>query len=158
MARIDVSSWEQFVEAWKSTSGGDIIEINADLDVNDKIPDSEIDDRENSGSGTVTINGNGHTLYNLSGGNPYSGYIFDSTNQAHVFNKLNFQNMDLTRPAFLGFSTASRVTFNDCNIQGRASGVPFFGGYNTFNRCTCTFTNTTSIITENQGNFVNCWI
>lgn len=159
MARYDVSTWEQFVEAWKNSTGGDIVEINADLDVNDAIPSSEIDDREGAVSdGTVTINGNGHTLYNLAGGNPYSGYIFDSTYHAHQFNKLNFQNMDLTRPAFLGYSTASRVTFNDCNMQGRASGVPFFGGYITLNRCTCTFTNTTSVITENNANFTYCWI
>lgn len=158
MARYDVSTWAQFVQAWRDTVGGDTIEVNADLDVNDDIPANEIDDHEGAGSGTVTINGNGHTLYNLSGGNPYSGYIFDSTNQLHVFNKLNFQNIDLTRPAFLGYSTASRVTFNDCNIQGRASGVPFFGGHITLNRCTCTFTNTTSVITENNANFVNCWI
>lgn len=159
MARIDVSTWEQFVEAWKNSTGGDIIEINADLDVNDNIPSSEIDDREGAVSaGVVVINGNGHTLYNLTGGNPYSGYIFDSTYHAHQFNKLNFQNMDLTRPAFLGFSSSSYVLFNDCNIQGRASGVPFFGGHITLNRCTCTFTNTTSVITDNNGNFTYCWI
>lgn len=159
MARYDVSTWAQFVQAWKDTTGGDTIEVNADLDVNDDIPSSEIDDREGAVSGgTVTINGNGHTLYNLAGGNPYSGYIFDSTYHAHQFNKLNLQNMDLTRPAFLGYSTGSRVTFNDCNIQGRASGIPFFGNYITLNRCTCTFTNTTSIITEDHTNFVNCWV
>lgn len=159
MARIDVSTWEQFVEAWKNTSGGDIIEINADLDVNDDIPSSEIDDREGAVSGgVVVINGNGHTLYNLAGGNPYSGYIFDSTYHAHQFNKLNFQNMDLTRPAFLGYSSGSYVLFNDCNIQGRSSGVPFFGNYITLNRCTCTFTNTTSVITEDHTNFTYCWI
>lgn len=158
MARYDVSTWAQFVQAWRDTIGGDIIEVTADLDVNDDIPSSQINDHEGDNHGTVTINGNGHTLYNLSGGNPYSGVIFDSTYQLHVFNKLNLQNMDLSRPAFLGYQTSSRVTFNDCNIQGRASGVPFFNGFITFNRCTCTFTNTTSIITENQGNFVNCWI
>ena len=158
MARYDVSTWEQFVQAWRDTVGGDIIEVNADLDVNDNIPDSEIDDHEGESRGTVTINGNGHTLYNLSGGNAFSGVIFDSTYQRHEFNKLNFQNMDLTRPAFLGYSSASYVVFNDCNIQGRASGVVFFQGYIGFNRCTCTFTNTTSIITEDNANFVNCWI
>ncbi len=158
MARYDVSTWAQFVQAWKDTVGGDIIEINADLDVNDDIPADRINDHEGDRHGTVTINGNGHALYNLAGGNPYSGTVFDSTNQNHVFNKLNFQNMDLTRPAFLGYSSNSRVTFNDCNIQGRASGVAFFSGYTTFNRCTCTFTNTSSVITDNNGNFVNCWI
>lgn len=158
MARYDVNTWAQFVAAWRGTIGGDTIEVNADLDVNDDIPSSEIDDHEGDNRGTVTINGNGHTLYNLSGGNPYSGVIFDSTYQLHVFNKLNLQNMDLSRPAFLGFSNGSRVTFNDCNIQGRASGVKFFSGYITFNRCTCTFTNTSSVITDNNGNFVNCWI
>ena len=158
MARYDVSTWEQFVQAWRDTIGGDIIEVNADLDVNDAIPPSEIDDHSGDNHGTVTINGNGHTLYNLSGGNPYSGVIFDSTYQLHVFNRLNIQNMDLTRPSFLGYSSDSRVVFNDCNIQGRASGVPFFQGYVTLNRCTCTFTNTTSVITESNGNFTYCWI
>lgn len=158
MARYDVSTWAQFVQAWRDTVGGDIIEVNADLDVNDDIPSSEIDDHEGSGRGTVTINGNGHTLYNLAGGNPYSGVIFDSTYQRHEFNKLNLQNMDLTRPAFLGYSASAPVIFNDCNIQGRSSGQTFFNGYITFNRCTCTFTNTTSKITENNANFVNCWI
>lgn len=158
MARYDVSTWEQFVKAWKDTVGGDIIEVNADLDVNDSIPSEQINDHEGSNIGIVTINGNGHTLYNLAGGNPYSGVIFDSTWQAHVFNKLNFQNMDLTRPAFTGYQRSSYVLFNDCNIQGRASGVKFFDGYITLNRCTCTFTNTTSVITDKDGNFVYCWI
>lgn len=158
MARYDVSTWAQFVQAWRDTIGGDIIEVNADLDVNDDIPASQINDHEGDNRGTVTINGNGHTLYNLSGGNPYSGVIFDSTYQAHVINKLNIQNMDLSRPAFTGYQNSSRITFNDCNIQGRASGVPFFTSYITFNRCTCTFTNTTSVITENQCNFTYCWI
>lgn len=158
MARYDVGTWEQFVKAWKDTVGGDIIEINADLDVNDSIPSSEIDDHEGDSRGTVTINGNGHTLYNLAGGNPYAGVIFDSSYQRHEFNRLNFQNMDLTRPAFMGYQVSSTVVFNDCNIQGRASGVPFFSSYVTFNRCTCTFTNTTSIITENQAMFNYCWI
>lgn len=158
MARIDVSTWAQFVQAWKTAVGGDIIEVNADLDVNDDIPSSQINDHEGAGKGVVVINGNGHTLYNLAGGNPYSGVIFDSTYQQHQFNKLNFQNMDLTRSAFLGYSSSSYVLFNDCNIQGRASGVPFFGGHITLNRCTCTFTNTTSVITDKDGNFVYCWI
>lgn len=158
MARYDVSTWAQFVQAWRDTVGGDTIEVNADLDVNDDIPASEIDDHEGAGHGTVTINGNGHTLYNLSGGNAFSGVIFDSTYQRHEINKLNFQNMDLTRPAFLGYSSSSYVVFTDCNIQGRSSGMPFFQGYITLNRCTCTFTNTTSVITESNGNFINCWI
>lgn len=158
MARYDVSTWAQFVQAWRDTVGGDIIEVSADLDVNDDIPASEIDDHEGSERGIVTINGNGHTLYNLSGGNPYSGVIFDSTYQQHNFNNLNLQNMDLSRPAFLGYSAASRVTFAGCNIQGRASGEPFFTGYITFDRCTCTFTNTRSVITETNANFLNCWI
>lgn len=158
MARYDVSTWAQFVQAWRDTVGGDMIEINADLDVNDDIPASQIYDHEGAGSGTITINGNGHTLFNLAGGNPNAGVIFDSTWQAHIFNRLNLQNMDLTRPAFLGYSNGSRVTFNDCNIQGRSSGVPFFSSYITLNRCTCTFTNTISVITENQCNFAYCWI
>lgn len=158
MARYDVGTWEQFVQAWKDTVGGDIIEINADLDVNDAIPSDRIDDHEGDSRGTVTINGNGHTLYNLAGGNPYSGTVFDSSYQRHEFNRLNFQNMDLTRPAFMGYQASTTVVFNDCNIQGRASGVPFFNSYVTFNRCTCTFTNTTSIITENQAMFNYCWI
>lgn len=158
MARYDVSTWAQFVQAWRDTVGGDIIEVSADLDVNDDIPANEIDDHEGAVHGIVTINGNGHTLYNLSGGNPYSGVIFDSTYQQHIFNNLNLQNMDLSRPAFLGYSAAGRVTFAGCNIQGRSSGVPFFQGYITFDRCTCTFTNTSSVITESNANFLNCWI
>lgn len=159
MARYDVSTWDQFVTAWKTVDGNDIINVTADLDCNDNIPDARINMVNNTVTGPVTINGNGHTIYNVSGG-PSGGYIFNNTYHATIINGLNFQNINLTIPIFNGESSSLLLTFNDCNIQGRDTGL-FFTGYIRFNRCTLTLTNTRSQITPDTNNniyFNYCWI
>lgn len=157
MARYDVSSWEQFVSAWKTVDGNDIIEVNADLDVNDNIPDRAIVMEKHSVDGPVTINGNGHTIYNVSGG---GGMVFENTYHRTTINSLNFQNFNLTTPLFRGYSYDSQLYLNDSNIQGRDTAL-FFVGYVNFDRCTLTLTNTRSQITpdtENNVYFTRCWI
>lgn len=157
MARYDVSTWDEFVTAWKTVDGNDIIEVNADLDVNDNIPSSAISMVNHAVAGPVTINGNGHTVYNVSGG---GGTVFSNDYHATTINKLNFQNINLTTPIFRGYSYENRLYFNDCNIQGRDTAL-FFDGYINFNRCTLTLTNTRSQITPDYNNevyFNYCWI
>lgn len=157
MARYDVSTWDEFVNAWKTVDGNDIIEVNADLDVNDNIPSSTISMVNHAVVGPVTVNGNGHTIYNVSGG---GGYVFENTYHATTINKLNFQNINLTTPLCRGYGYDQQLYFNDCNIQGRDTSL-FFTGYSNFNRCTLTLTNTNSQITPDTNNhvyFSYCWI
>lgn len=157
MARYDVSTWDEFVAAWRTVDGTDIIEVNADLDCNDNIPDSRIEMTNHAIAGAVTINGNGHTIYNLSGG---SGLLFENTYHPTNINNLNYQNINLTVPLFMGYSYDAQLTLNDCNVQGRDTAL-FFIGYTNFNRCTLTLTNTRSQITPDTNNYVyftRCWI
>lgn len=156
MARYDVSTWDEFVTAWQTVDGNDIIEVNADLDANDNIPTANIEMRHWSVAGPVTVNGNGHTIYNVSGG---GSCVFTNNNHSVIINKLNFQNMNLTNPLFRGFNYERQMTINDCNIQGRSSGF-FFIRYINFFRCTFTLTNTNSqIFGNNDDVFLNyCWI
>lgn len=157
MARYDVNTWTDFVNAWKTVDGNDIIEVNADLDVNDNIPDSSILMVSHSVAGSVTINGNGHTIYNVSGG---GGCVFENTYHRTIINSLNFQNINLTTPLFRGYSYESQLYINDSNIQGRDTALFFEGNVN-FDRCTLTLTNTRTQITpdiENNVNFLRCWI
>lgn len=157
MARYDVSTWDEFVNAWKTVDGNDTIEVNADLDVNDNIPDSSILMVNHSVAGAVNINGNGHTIYNVSGG---GGMVFENTYHRTTINSLNFQNINLTTPLFRGYSFESQLYINDSNIQGRDTAL-FFTGYVNFNRCTLTLTNTRSQITPDRDNnvyFTRCWI
>lgn len=157
MARYDVSTWDEFVAAWRTVDGTDIIEVNADLDVNDNIPDTRIEMVNHAVEGAVTINGNGHTIYNISGG---SELFFENTYHPTIINSLNFQNINLTIPLFRGYSYDARLTLNDCNVQGRDIAL-FFEGYTNFNRCTLTLTNTRSQITPDTNNHVyfnRCWI
>lgn len=157
MARYDVSTWDEFVNAWKNVDGNDTIEVNADLDVNDNIPDSSILMVNHSVAGAVTINGNGHTIYNVSGG---GSMVFENTYHVTTINSLNFQNISLTTPLFRGYSFEAQLYINDSNIQGRDTAL-FFVGYVNFDRCTLTLTNTRSQITpdmENNVYFTRCWI
>lgn len=156
MARYDVSTWDEFVNAWRTVDGNDIIEVNADLDANDNIPTTNIEMTHHAVAGPVTVNGNGHTIYNVSGGN---SYVFCNDYHTTTINKLNFQNINLTSPLFRGFNYECQFIINDCNIQGRSS-VFFFTRYIQFFRCTFTLTNTTSQIFGNNNEvYLNyCWI
>lgn len=159
MARIDVSTWEQFVTAWQTSTGGDIIEVNADLDVNDNIPNAMIGDTAGSVSGgIVTINGNGHTVYNLAPGGSQS-VMFGSDYHRHEINRLNFQNINMTNSSgnvFRGSTDNRIIAFYDCNIQGRS--VTYFFTYCYLERCTMTLTNVGTPISGTSTDYNKCWI
>lgn len=159
MARYDVSSWEQFVTAWQTATGGDIIEVNADLDVNDNIPESMIGDSRGSvPGGVVTINGNGHTIYNLAPGGG-QGVLIGSDYHRHNINSLNFQNINMTNGSgnvFRGSTDGYLIAFYDCNIQGRS--VTYFFTYCNLERCTMTLTNVNNPISGTSTDYNQCWI
>lgn len=157
MARYDVDTWVDFVNAWKNATGGDAIEITTDLDCNDDIPTTLIEDTRGSVSGgTITINGNGHNIYNISNDGDHG--IFACDYHAFVINRVNFLNINctaLSSNVFRG-SNGRTITFNDCNMQGRCT--TYFYTYCYLNRCTLTLTNVGTPISGTSTDYNMCWV
>ena len=176
----NVATFEQFVNALTSIDTGDVINITADLDANTWIPSylttfplkcpSDEHQIEN-----VVINGNGHTVYNLSNANAVSEGLFKFfvlTGATHPdciqINNLNFLNCSCLRDDKPLFSTNAQtninyasISFNDCTIQG-AFNATFAAGNIWYKRCMIT-------IQSNRGSFIRgidnynpvfyqCWI
>lgn len=121
MPTTQVRTWNEFVEAYKSnvgtTSEPHTIEIMADLDCNDNPPTERI-----ATSGATIINGNYHTIWNISTGTVLNNYIFYLSNATSLtWNKVNFNNISRneTSAVFCGYSGSYRMNFNDCTFVGK---------------------------------------
>lgn len=132
MATYNVSTWAEFVTAFTASGGTptdpDIIEITADLDVNT----SPITDQISSG-GSKTINGNMHTIWNISVAVEFNNEIFTfkSSSNRIIWNKINFNNIYRSGmySIFRG-SSSVWMRFFDCTFVMK--------GPQLFNRCTLT--------------------
>lgn len=148
-----VSTWEQFTAALVSSDESTaVIEVMADLDVNDNPPRAKITCGRNK-----TINGNGHTIWNLSTASVINDSIISLTPRDVVINELNFYNMNrIENYSFLGGSSQHRGTFNDCKFQGQGSKYP--SDYGTFSRCTLSWKGIRAAAVGQNLNFNNSWI
>ena len=175
-----VSTVEQFLTALQTAVDGSIIELANDLDFNNWIPpDSQTYPihvpSDATQLGDLTINGNGHTIYNLANFRPSAGsslfYLHTLVSGTdHIkFNNINFLNVACTDenvPLFVSNfnSGASDVThpvsFNDCTIQGVLN-CPF-GRSLYYNRCMMTIQSNTNLIEPTANNqkpyYFMCWI
>lgn len=145
-----VSTWAEFVAALESSET--IIEVMADLDCNDDPPEAQI----TAYGVTKTVNGNGHSLYNLSTGGVINGVIIWL--QASItFNELNFYNCFRLEHEYY-FRSHSNVypTFNDCKIVG-ASKAPLTA-YGVYNRCSYTWRNLVGGHLHRYTTFNWCWL
>ena len=147
---IGVSTWNEFVQAYKGTETE--IEILADLNCNDNPLFATLRPGSNK-----TINGNGHNINHLGtqttiGGPMITNQNSESYTYTIAWNKVNFLQIisNESRDVF-GAANNPRMTFTDCIIQGK--GLQF-AGYLNMTRC--------SLSWEGGGleysRFTYCWI
>lgn len=176
----NVATFEQFVDALTSIDTGDVINITADLDANTWIPSyittfplkcpSDGHQVEN-----VVINGNGHTVYNLSNSNAATEGLFKFfvlTGATHPdciqINSLNFLNCSCFSEQKPIFSTNAQtnlnymsISLNDCTFQGVFNGA-FTSGNFWYNRCMITIKSQRGTFTAGSDSYNpvlnQCWI
>lgn len=151
MATYNVNTWPEFVTAYKASGGDssdpDIIEILSDLDVNDDAPIAMIRAGSNK-----TINGNYHTIWNLSPAVEFSGEILDRGGGNKIrWNKVNFNNIYRTNTnAVFGATSKSRMEFDMCTFVMKG---PRLVDYATLTRCIITHTNA-----QWRESWANAWL
>lgn len=147
---IAVNTWAEFLAAYENSSDG-TIEIMADLDANAEVPI-----RKYEKPIAKTINGNGHTIYNISTGVVLSNPIFIGAYNL-IFNNTNFYNVYRieNQPIFWSSNTY-RTQFNDCKIVGR--GLQYISINATFNRCSFAWSGVTSVGAGSALSFYNSWL
>lgn len=119
----DVSTPEQFITEIKKNDN--TVNVTSDIDFNSLPITSSI----TLGNG-LTVNGNGHSVYNLQTGTVLNRPMFKSGSGSSlpVFNQINFYNMFRNESqAFFSSTNDNYITFNECNFQGR--------GYALFSEC-----------------------
>ena len=147
---VTVSTWAEFVAALRSSET--IIEVMADIDANDDLPLASIDVY----AVEKTVNGNGHTLYNLSTGGVVNASIIWLHSNITV-NELNFYNCyRLEDEYFFRTTSAVRAYFNDCKIVGSASKT--LAAYADYTRCSMSWTRARGVHINRQCNFTYCWV
>ena len=174
-----VSTFEQFVTAMRNAVDGDIITLANDLDFNGWIPPDGTtypiycpgtkDQLSN-----VTINGNGHAIYNISNG--FQGadkglfYLHTLTNQNNcwTFKNINFLNINQMSENNANFFrsnlnnmvswTNQPIVFEDCVFQGVINSPFTYAAY--YKRCMFTINSSSGKI-NNISNWQNyyemCW-
>lgn len=147
---VTVSTWAEFVAALQSSET--IIEVMADIDANDDLPRASIDVYAVG----KTVNGNGHTLYNLSTGGVVNAPIIWLHSNITV-NELNFYNCyRLEDDYFFRTTSVVRAYFNDCKIVGSASKT--LAAYADYTRCSFSWTRARGVHINRQCNFTYCWV
>lgn len=147
---IAINTWVEFLAAYENGSD-ETIELMSDIDANDDIPK-----RNYTKPIGKTINGNGHTIYNISTGVVLSNPIFSGAHTL-VFNNTNFYNCYRieNQPIFWSSNTY-RTQFNDCKIVGR--GLQYISINATFNRCSFVWSGVTSVGAGSALSFYNSWL
>lgn len=175
-----ISSFEQFVTAMRNAVDGDIITLANDLDFNGWIPpDGTTYPIHCPGTqdqlSNVTINGNGHAIYNI--GNSFQGsdkalfYLHTLTNQNNcwVFKNIQFLNINQSNHDSSSFIRSNLnlmvnwtnypVVFEDCVFQGIINSPFTHQVY--YKRCMFTINSSTSKFNSTISNNVNyydmCW-
>lgn len=175
-----VSTVEQFLTALQSAVDGSIIELANDIDFNNWIPPANQTypihvPSDATQLGDLTINGNGHTIYNLANFRPSAGsslfYLHTLiTGVDHIkFNNINFLNVACTNDDIPLFSSnfnsgasaeTHPISFNDCTIQGVFNSP--FGNSVYFARCMMTLQSSRNAIESQFNNrkpyYYMCWI
>ena len=147
---IAVNTWAEFLAAYENGTDN-TIELMADIDANDDLPKKNY-----SKPIDKTINGNGHTIYNISTAqvinNPILGgahvLIFNNTN---LYNCYRIEN----QPIFWSSNTY-RTQFNDCKIVGR--GLHYISDNASFFRCSFAWDGVTSVGNGSALSFYNSWL
>lgn len=175
-----VSSFEQFVTAMRNVADGDIITLANDLDFNGWIPPDDTTypihcPGTQDKLSNVTINGNGHAIYNIN--NSFQGsdkglfHLHTLTNQNNcwVFKNIQFLNIDQMNENSANFFrsnlnmvvswTNQPIVFEDCVFQGVINSPFTYQAY--YKRCMFTINSSTgkinSVISNNMNYYEMCW-
>ena len=175
-----VRNFGEFVTAMRNAADGDIITLANDLDFNTWIPaDGTTYPIHCPGTqdklSNVTINGNGHAIYNI--GNGYQGsdkalfYLHTLTNQDQCWtfknieflniNNSNHDDSNFIRSNLNGATswTSKPILFEDCVFQGIINSPFTYQAY--YKRCMFTINSSTgkinSVISNNVNYYEMCW-
>lgn len=140
-----VTTWEQFLRAFTIAHDPDdpehdVIEILADMDWNEVTMTNPV----NAGA-IKTINGNGHTIYNLHDGTSTGTCLIrsgsGSTEYDVIWNKINFDNLFVVMNSYGAFwgTSSKNMIFNDCTFVAKVYQTLFRNCV--LNRCAVTFEN-----------------
>lgn len=175
-----VRNFEEFVTAMRNAADGDIILLANDLDFNTWVPTAGTTYPIHC-PGTqdllsnVTINGNGHAIYNIRNG--FQGadkplfylHTLTNQNQCWTFKNIQFLNIDQASENNANFIrsnlnnivswTNKPVVFEDCVFQGIINSPFTYQAY--YKRCMFTINSSSGKINSTMGNWMNyydmCW-
>lgn len=170
MSTYNVSSMIGFIEAWERASGGDVIEVLADLHYDDvyDIVTSTISLNGGTAVADVTINGNNHAIYNIANDRVQqsgAGRIVFGMNTSSTdikINSLSFLNCNMGANGGAIISGSTGTTIYNSVVQGRFKSSCFYGGCTvkdsmiTFDHCMGRTLSTTSANTSPKWS--GCWI
>lgn len=164
MPVINITTMQGFISALQGITSYTTLEIMNDLDFNDvisQITESVINIPASYADLTsdITINGNGHAIYNVEGGS-FNPTVFRFMNcQNVVINDLSFLNCHITKSTTALISadrtSVNTITINNAVIQGLFYGHPF--GSSTLNDCMITFSLCQGIMGYQYCQFNRCW-
>ena len=165
MPVINITTMQGFITALQGITSYTTLEIMNDLDFNEvvsQITESTINIPSSYTNPTIdiTINGNGHAVYNVEGGN-FNPTVFRFMNcQNVVINDLSFLNCHITKNTTMLISanttSTNTITINNAVIQGMFYGHPFSA--TTLNDCMITFSLCNGIMGYQYCQFNRCWI
>lgn len=174
-----VRNFEEFVTAMRNAADGDIILLANDLDFNTWVPAAGTTfpihcPGEQDQLSNVTINGNGHAIYNIRNG--FQGadkplfylHTLTNQNQCWTFKNIQFLNIDQASENNANFIrsnlnnmvswTNKPIVFEDCVFQGIINSPFTYAAY--YKRCMFTINSSTGKI-NNTANWKNyyemCW-
>lgn len=175
-----VRNFGEFVTAMRNAADGDIITLANDLDFNTWIPTDDIKFPIHC-PGTqdllsnVTINGNGHKIYNI--GNSFQGadkplfylHTLTNQNQCWTFKNIEFLNINHSNESGANFIrsnlnmmvnwTNKPIVFEDCVFQGVINSPFTYQAY--YKRCMFTINSSSgkinSTISNNMNYYEMCW-
>lgn len=150
---IAVNTWAEFLAAYESASDT-VIELMADIDANDNLPDKYY-----YRPVAKTINGNSHTIYNISTQTVLTNPIFRVSggtpgltfNNCNLYNCYRIENY----PIFWS-SDSARVQFQDCKITGK--GLQHIAERATFQRCSYSWSGIKTSSVGKLLSFYNSWV
>lgn len=164
MPVINITTMQGFITALQSIASYTTLEIMNDLDFNDvvsQITESVINIPTSYTNPTldITINGNGHAIYNVEGGN-FNPSVFRFMNcQNVVINDLSFLNCHITKSTTTlisaNTSSANTIIMNNAVIQGLFYGHPL--GSVTVNDSMITFSHCNGIMGYQYVQYNRCW-
>lgn len=128
MATKEVSTWDGLVTAINGFADGDIIKLTADIDLNREYPAGVAScniTQSSSGSYALTIDGDGHTIKNLStnGAVPQSIFLKNSEtfSVTLTFQNIDFVNLILSGAPLVNVSGSNddAIVCNNCRFVGK---------------------------------------